>query len=124
MITRKMKKVMLFVLLSLPLVGCVVSSSAVKTDSKNYPPTSSVNILFEKPQEEYITIGLIDASSTRSMQNDEEAVFEELKLKAQSMGANAVIIKSRSKTFNPWGGLLWGARIIRIEAEAIRFKTP
>lgn len=119
-----MKKLMLFVLLSFPLVGCVLSSSSVKTDSTDYPPTNSVNILFEKPQQEYITIGLIDASSTRSVQNDEEAVFEELKQKAQSLGANAVIIKSRSKTFNPWGGLLWGARIIRIEAEAIRFKTP
>lgn len=106
------------------LTGCGIESSYVKTDDTSYPSTSSVKVLLEKPQEEYITIGLISASSTRSMQNDEEAIFEELKQKARSFGAHAVIIKSRSNSFNPWGGLLWGARIRRIEAEAIRFKTP
>lgn len=119
-----MKKLTLILVLGFILAGCGISASYVKTDDTSYPPTNSVKVLLEKPQEEYITIGLIRVSSTRSVQDDEEAVFKELKQKAQSFGAHAVIIKSRSNSFNPWGGLLWGARIIRIEAEAIRFKTP
>ena len=118
-----MKKLTLILVLGFMLTGCGISVSYIKTDDMIYLPTNSIKVLLEKPQEEYLTIGLIKASSTRSVQDDENAVFKELKQKAQSFGAHAVIIKSRTNSFNPWGGLLWGARIIRIEAEAIRFKT-
>lgn len=117
-----MKKLTFILILGFMFAGCGISGSYLQTDDENYPPTNSVKVFFEKPQEEYITIGLVKASSTRSVQNDEEAVFKELKQKAQIFGAHAIIITSRTNRFNPWGGLLWGARIVEMEAEAIRFK--
>lgn len=119
-----MKKVTLILLLGFMLAGCGISVSYLKIDDTIYPPTNSIKVFFEEPQEEYVSIGLIKVSSTRSVQDDEQAVFNALKKRAQSFGAQAIIIKSRTSSFNPWGGLLWGARKVGIEAIAIRFKTP
>ena len=78
-----MNKLILALIFGFVLAGCGISASYVKTDDAKYPPTNSIKVLLEKPQEEFMVIGLISVSSSRSVQNDEEAVFEELKQKAR-----------------------------------------
>jgi hypothetical protein len=81
------------------LVGCAVLETSEAThmlNGKAYPPLSpdAVVIYLEKPNFEYITVGLIDARGIglTNEARDQELAVAALKREAASIGANGVVI--------------------------------
>jgi len=120
-----MEKLFLSLLLILLLAGCM-SISFLPTADTIYEPTTSLEIYWEKPEKPYSIIGKI---SVRSDMYSEKQLFEQIKIKAMEIGANALIMSDTSTDQEIVGIPAYGGgtniipfEMITIKALAIRFK--
>jgi hypothetical protein len=105
--------------------GCATTTFLPTDESATYAPTESIKVYWEKPQEPYTIIGRVAAEGDDI---DEETLFKELKKKAKSVGAHAIIMGDTSQQRSVYGTPMYGGGTLivptssnRIEAIAIRF---
>lgn len=100
------------------LLSACTTVSFLPTKDTVYQPTTHVEIYFQEPEEPYIIIGQLIATSDASSGE----AFKYLKNKAMEMGAHAIIMKGAEGI--PMSGELYGIPYIanRLEAFAIRFE--
>lgn len=105
--------------------GCATTTFLPTDETATYAPTESLKVYWEKPQEPYKIIGKVAAEGEDI---DEETLFKELKQKAKSVGAHAIIMGDTSKQSSVYGTPMYGGGTLivptssnRIEAIAIRF---
>ena len=105
--------------------GCATTTFLPTDESATYAPTESLKVYWEKPQEPYTIIGKVAAEGDDI---DEETLFKELKQKAKSVGAHAIIMGDTSKQRSVIGTPMYGGGTLivptsshRIDAIAIRF---
>ena len=80
---------MIMIVFGIMLSSCINSVKYLPSNSSiNNPPTDSVSIYWEKPDMNYIELGLISAESY-----DKEALLVFIKNKAQEIGADGIIMK-------------------------------
>ena len=116
-----MKKIDFLLLLIIFLTGCA-TISYLPSSSRTSTPTTSVEVLWEKPQKLYIELGQVTVESSS---HTDEQLFEKLKQKAMQIGADAIIVKSTIPYATaPRGSWLFvsGKTVRRLEALAIKYK--
>jgi len=90
----------LIALAALVLVGCAATTSVVMLDqTKQYPPSSSVEILLRPPQRPYVEIAKLE--STGNIGEPEPKVLEDARKRAQEIGADAIIVIDSSAVYQP-----------------------
>ena len=78
------------VLFSLMVCGCVATTAVMMNSSAKYPPTDSVEILFEVPKDRNCKmIGIIEGNGTQF--NNSSDVLKKVQEKARKIGAHAVV---------------------------------
>ena len=108
-------------ILALFLSSCVSVSYLPTDETRSYPPTNSLKVFWEKPDEPYTVLGMLIAED-----HGEEGLFSALKKKAMSIGAHGIIMKSPSQPIRIYGysssryGTLSADSSHRLEALAIR----
>ena len=109
-------------ILALFLSSCVSVSYLPTDEMRSYPPTNSLKVFWEKPDEPHTVLGMLIAED-----HGEEELFSALKKKAMSIGAHGIIMKAPSQQIRIHGysssryGILSADRSHRLEALAIRF---
>lgn len=76
-------------LLALLLTGCTVSNVA-SLNGKTYPPSSSVDVLTEKPSRPYEQFAIVETQG--SLNQPVSDMIDGLRKKAMEVGADAVIL--------------------------------
>lgn len=109
---------------------CISCASAqfLPTDkSVKYPPTDSIKIYTEEPEQPYKIIGRVFAQGRRPDVNEKQ-VFEKLKSEAMAVGAHAIIMMGAGEAgsvaaYEVYGSAARGRQYIDImyKAIAIRF---
>lgn len=116
-----MRAVLLVLLVAL---GCGRVSYLPRLDGETYPPTERVELLFREPAQPYTELGLLTVESKRW---SEETMVRELR--AERIGANAVILNSPSQRATGAVGVYVGGGVVvsstedtrRMEGLAIRW---
>lgn len=109
-------KIITGALIMIAIAGCT-TGSATRTSSTTYQPTdsSSVEILFEKPDRPYTVIGHVRSDGSDIASDD--AVYRAMQKEAAELGANAIIVNETVS-----GGFM-EMRNKRAGALAIRWKS-
>jgi hypothetical protein len=109
----------------LTCVGCATVTFLPTDESATYPPTDSVEIYWDVPQQPYKIIGKVSA---KSEDFGEATLFRMMKKKAMAAGAHAIIMGGTSEAGSVVGTPVYGGGTIivpvvhtRIEGLAIRF---
>ena len=90
----------LIALVALWLAGCAATTSVVLLDaSKQYPPSASVEILLKAPQRDYLEIAKLE--STGLIGEPEPKVLEDARMRAQEIGAEAIVVIESSSVYQP-----------------------
>jgi hypothetical protein len=90
----------LSILLALLLAACATTTSVVMLDpSKQYPPTSSVQILLKAPDRPYVEIAKLESQGIPG--EPETAVLEDARERAAKIGADAIIVQESSSVYQP-----------------------
>jgi hypothetical protein len=85
--------------LFLLLTGCATPEAEILSKVESYPPTSSVEVLLDRPTRPYKTIAILGDIYGGT----HEEVNARLSRKAQEIGADAIIIVGvRDKTTTDW----------------------
>lgn len=119
---------MLFIFLL--YLGCAGASVNLIDPSKKYEPTKNAILLFDTPIQKHEVLGIVKGIG--SQYNNESQVIESMRKKAQSIGANALVLVSTEKEYvlpsthaNPVSGSppihIAGGNKIIITGYAIRF---
>jgi hypothetical protein len=98
------------VLIVLLMAGCAATTDAtLMKKGKTYPPTTEVEILFEKPTRPYEIIAILDSKGLAGV--SEVVVLNNMRDKAMQIGADALLPTGRSQIqhqqgimYNPWLG--------------------
>ncbi|MYC15695.1 MAG: hypothetical protein F4Y39_18375 [Gemmatimonadetes bacterium] len=124
-----MKQILLSVLFILAASGCVGTSAVMINSSRTYPPTDNITILFKEPDRTYEIIAIIEGNGT--VFNNQSQVLKEMQVKAQKIGAHAIIPLTTDSQYVPDkyiqnidGSplLIPGGNKITMKAVAIRYK--
>lgn len=121
---------MLILFLLLLFLGCAGASVNLIDPSKKYEPTKNAILLFDTPIQKHVVIGIV--KGVGSQYNNESQVIESMREKAQSVGADALVLVSTEKEHvlpsihaNPVSGSppihIAGGNKIIITGYAIRF---
>jgi len=111
---------------SLFITGCVRSSAVMLDGSPQYAPSSKVEVFFDPPNRPYKKIALIEGSGGLNVSH--VRVIEDMKRKAQDLGADAIIItKDDSQSVNTAGVIggtfvMAGGRKPKLFAMAIKYE--
>ena len=90
----------LIAVIALSLAGCAATTSVVLLDpSKRYAPSESVQILLKAPQRDYVEIAKLE--STGLIGEPEPKVLEDARMRAQEIGADAIIVIESSSVYQP-----------------------
>jgi hypothetical protein len=91
-----MKKSRLAAIVAVMLMSGCASGSAIVTGTTRPAVTPDVVKIYMDPPAEYVTIGLVRASSSSgfTQQGDLDYAVKELKRRAAKMGANGVLLSS------------------------------
>ena len=90
----------LIAVVGLLLAGCAATTSVVLLDpSKQYAPSASVEILLKAPQRDYIEIAKLESSGL--IGEPEPKVLEDARLRAQEIGADAIIVVESTSVLQP-----------------------
>lgn len=123
-----MKKHFILIILFVQLLGCAAIETSDATHilvGDRYPATEpeSIEILFEKPDKEYLVIGMIESRGIGMWDEarDMHLSMKALRTEAAKIGANAVLIKSSEQQIT---GISNGVTSTerRISGVAIRYK--
>ena len=86
------------------IAGCAQTSVVMNDRAPKFPPTEIVDVLYEKPNRKYIEIGLMEtklsAANTTITLPD---LIKNMKEKAKSLGADAIIIIGAHQEQTPQG---------------------
>jgi len=103
-----MKRI-LSILWALALVGCAQTTAVLVDDSKQFPPTTSVQLLGAVPNRPYIQIAVLE--STGPVNTPMPQLLKSMKKKGMALGADAVIPIQDASTkqeqaliYNAWLG--------------------
>ena len=121
---------MLILFLLLLFLGCAFANVNLIDPSQKYEPSPNTLLLFTNPTQSFKVIAIVEGSG--SPYNNESQVIEAMRIKAQSIGAHAVIIVNTEKEYvlpsthaNPVQGgppiYLSGGNKIITKGYAIRF---
>jgi hypothetical protein len=82
---------------ALLLAACTVSTKVVelKPDQK-FPPTTSVEVLLQKPERPHVEIALIESTGT-----SEADMLNDAREKARALGADAIVRLETERIYNP-----------------------
>lgn len=110
--------------------GCAQTSAVMLDSRKSYAPTSAVEILIEKPQRNHVVIAMLEA--TGPVGTPLTQLIESMRLKAQAVGADAVIPTENASRnvpqgiiFNQWLGgyqTIGGGNLPIIRGIAIKYE--
>ena len=90
----------LSILFALLLAACATTTSVVMLDpAKQYPPTSSVQILLKPPDRPYVEIAKLESQGVAG--EPETAVLEDARERAAKIGADAIIVQESSSVYQP-----------------------
>ena len=91
-----MKCFIIALVMGVLISGCVIHTSAIMLDqAEQYSPSSSVQILYEPPTTDYREIAIIESIGPSGILLPE--LLEDMRLKAMSLGADAIILRGTSK---------------------------
>lgn len=99
------------------LSGCASVSYLPINQYQAFPSTQSIQILYEKPDKPYLTLGKIIAEDPALGRSD-EYLYKKLKQKAMNIGADAIIIENTKPPGADW----LGGVIHRLEGLAIKWQ--
>jgi hypothetical protein len=87
-------------LLGLLLAACATTTSVVMLDpSKQYPPTTSVQILLKPPDRPYVEIAKLESQGVPG--EPETSVLEDARERAAKIGADAILVQESSSVYQP-----------------------
>ncbi len=89
----KLAQLIQIFLIGLLILGCS-TVKYVQLDTATYPRTDSIKVYLEKPNVPYKELGII---TTESSDYDDEKLFDMLKEKAMSVGAQGIIMRPPSR---------------------------
>lgn len=112
------------------LAGCATADAVLIDTSRKYPPTESVAILLEDPEQPYEVIAILEGNGSQF--NNQSQVIKAIQKKARKIGAHAIYLISSGNQYVPPtytrnfdGSLLTipGGNKQMVKAIAIRFTT-
>ena len=81
----------------LALAGCAATTRVVQLDpARHFPPTTSVEVLLQKPQRAYIEIALLESEGT-----SEADLLNDAREKAKTLGADAIVHQGTERIYHP-----------------------
>ena len=87
-------------IIALLLASCATTTSVVLLDpSKQYAPTTSVEILLRPPQRPYVEIAKLQSNGL--IGEPEPHVLEDARARAQEIGADAIIVLETTGVYQP-----------------------
>ena len=92
-------RLLFFIFITSLLIGCASADVMLTDPSQEYPPTNSVQLLFEEPNKEYKVIAIIEGNGTQY--NNETQVIKAIRKEARKIGAHAIIPLSTDKEYVP-----------------------
>jgi len=103
------RNVAVLLLVALILSGCASTSAVMLEGGATYPPTQNVQILMQQPSRSFKQIAVLEARGPVNTPLTD--LLENMRLKASSIGADAVIPTQDASTrqqqglmYNPWLG--------------------
>lgn len=122
--------VLLLILFSIFISGCVTTSVLLLDESKQYPPSQFVAILYEHPSEPYIVIAQLETRG--AVGTSLPQILQSMRDEAKTIGADAIIPtedvseqQQMGLMYNPWLGgyqTLPGGKVPVIRGQAIKYK--